>query len=296
MTTDQKPFIGFIGQGFVGKNTADEMEARGYRVVRYALEEPYAQNKDTIAKCDVVFVAVPTPSVPADRGSAQGGLPMEFDDSIVRSVVPLTREGATVIIKSTVLPGTTQKLQEEFPDRYILFSPEFLSEAQAAYDVANPFMTIVGFPRDNEEFRQKAQEALSLMVQGPHTKMCSAGEAEFIKYAHNCSGYVQIVFVNLLYDLAQKLGCEWKVIEEAMRADPYIPNRYSRPVHKSGRGAGGHCFLKDFAAFRAFYEDMLPTDALGCAVLNALEQKNVELLRESGKDTDLIDGVYKRGK
>ena len=52
--------IGFIGQGFVGKNIANDFERRGHTVVRYALEPEYCANRDLIAECEIVFVAVPT--------------------------------------------------------------------------------------------------------------------------------------------------------------------------------------------------------------------------------------------
>ena len=101
----EKPTIGFIGQGFIGKNYADDFERRGYEVTRYALEEPFVQNKDKIVLCDIVFIAVPTPTTP--KG---------YDDSIVRSAVALTRPGASVVIKSTMLPGTTESIQKEYPN------------------------------------------------------------------------------------------------------------------------------------------------------------------------------------
>jgi DNA polymerase III epsilon subunit-like protein len=64
------------------------------------------------------------------------------------------------------------------------------------------------------------------------------------------------------------------------------------PGAKLGRGAGGHCFLKDFAALRGLYEELLPEDQTGLDVLRALEQKNISLLTKSGKDLDLLAGVY----
>ena len=62
MNTKEK--IGFIGQGFIGKNYADDFERRGFEVIRYALEEPYRANKEKIRECDIVFIAVPTPTTP----------------------------------------------------------------------------------------------------------------------------------------------------------------------------------------------------------------------------------------
>jgi len=95
-----------------------------------------------------------------------------------------------------------------------------------------------------------------------------------------------------MYDLARALGCKWTTIEEAILHDPLVCNRYARPVHKSGRGAGGHCFIKDFAALHSLYESTLPHDAKAAAVFKAMEAKNIELLKNSGKDLDLLRGVY----
>jgi UDP-glucose 6-dehydrogenase len=94
-----------------------------------------------------------------------------------------------------------------------------------------------------------------------------------------------------MYDLAKKIGADWKNIEQALKADPFIPNRYSSPVHKKGRGAGGHCFIKDFAALRLKYEKTM-SDPLGLKVFESMEAKNKKLLKQSGKDIDLLKGVY----
>lgn len=275
-----QPLIGFIGQGYVGRNYADDFEARGHQVVRYALEEPYKANKGKIADCDIVFIGVPTPTTPAG-----------FDDSIVREAIGLSSVGKIVVIKSTIVPGTTSKLQEAYPDRTILFSPEFLLEVSAAHDAAHPFANIVGMAADTPEQRMAAERTLSLLPEAPFSSIISSTEAELIKYAHNGSGYTQIIFFNLMYDLAKSLDCEWENIGEALKADPLISNTYSKPVHKGGRGAGGHCFIKDFAALRAAYEQATG-DAPGVAVLTALEQKNAALLTASGKSVDLLATVY----
>lgn len=276
----KQPLIGFIGQGFVGKNYADDFEARGHRVVRYALEEPYVVNKEKISECDIVFIGVPTPTTTTG-----------FDDSIVREAIGLVGAAKTVVIKSTIVPGTTVKLQEAYPDRTILFSPEFLSEATAAEDAAHPFSNIIGIPVADAAHQGAAEQVLALLPPASFSQVMSSTEAELTKYAHNASGFVQIVFFNLMYDLAQSLGADWAPIEAAVKADPYICNRYAKPVHKSGRGAGGHCFIKDFAALRAAYEQATG-DGPGVAVFTALEQKNAALLTESGKSIDLLAAVY----
>ena len=279
-TKENKPLIGFCGQGWIGKNYANDFEARGYATVRYALEEPYRQNKDRIRDCDIVMIAVPTPSTP------QG-----FDASIVAEALQLIGRGKIAVIKSTVLPGTTKRFQDEHPDIIVMYAPEFLSEATAAHDAAHPFSNIIGLPVDDESHRVAAQQVLAVLPQAPFTQVCSSTEGELIKYSHNMSGYAQIVLFNMLYDAAQTLGADWTLVHKALENDPYICNRYAQPLHKSGRGAGGGCFIKDFAAFSELYKDKVGDEA-GMQALQSLQKKNIQLLVKSGKDLELLRGVF----
>lgn len=276
-----QPRIGFIGQGWIGKHYADDYEARGYEVVRYGLEPQYIGNKDAIADCDIILIAVPTPSTPDG-----------YSFAIVESALSLIGAGKIAVVKSTLLPGTTKLLQEKYPHIIVLHSPEFLSEATASYDVAHPFSNIVGMPVKDAAHEEAAAQVHATFPEAPQSFTVGSTEAELIKYSHNGSGYVQIVFFNLMYDLAQSLGAEWKDIEPAVLTDPLICNRYAKPLHKSGRGAGGHCFIKDFAALKEAYTKARPADTAGKAAFDGLEAKNLELLRESGKDADLVEGVY----
>lgn len=274
--------LGFIGQGYVGKSYADYFQAEGtHELVRYALEEPYVRNKDQIAGCDVVFIGVPTPTTP------QG-----FDDSIVRSAVGLVGKGKIAVIKSTIVPGTTVNIQKQYSDRTVLYSPEFLSEATAAYDAAHPFGNIVGVPSRSPSALEAAERVIRILPSAGYTNICLSVEAEIIKYSHNGSGYMQVVFFNMMYDLATKLGADWVSIEKALDADPMISNRYAHPIHKSGRGAGGHCFIKDFKALGDVYADALPGDQSAGNVFRSVADKNVDLLVRSNKDLDLVRGVY----
>jgi nucleotide sugar dehydrogenase len=273
--------IGFIGQGFVGKNIANDIESRGHDVVRYALEPEYAGNKDALKVCDIVLIAVPTPSTP------QG-----FDYSIIERNLSLLKEGAIVVIKSTILPGTTRKLQKKFPNLVILFSPEFLCEATAAHDAANPIVNIIGAFQDSAGHRTSAETVMTILPHSNHSFIIPTEAAELFKYIHNIHGFMRVVFSNLFYDTATKLGVEWTHVEQIMNVDPMMSPYYNSPMHKSGRGAGGHCFIKDMAAFIELYEKLNADDTHGKTVLRALEAKNLELLALTNKDQDLVSGVY----
>jgi len=275
--------IGFIGQGWIGRHYADEFESRMYDVVRYSLEEPYVQNKELIQSCEVVFIAVPTPT--SENG---------FDFSIVEEALSLVGKGKTAVIKSTLLPGTTEKLQEAYPDVFVLHSPEFLVEVTAAEDAAKPKRNIVGIPKDTPEYRQKAVSVLRILPEAPYKKVMSSRDAEMVKYAGNCFLYSKVMFMNMLYDMAISNGCEWKTLREAMINDPRIGESHTEPVHSSGRGAGGHCLIKDFEAFRLMYKEQV-ADTFGDDVLLAMARLNKNLLTTSEKDLDLLKGVYGEG-
>lgn len=276
--------IGFIGQGYIGKNYALDFEKRKYKVVRYALETQYLSNKKHISDCEVVFIAVPTPTTP--KG---------FDGNIVQSVLSLVGPGKIAVIKSTLPPGTTKLLQKKYPKIIILHSPEFLSETTAVYEASHPFSNIIGMPKNDKPWKTAAAKVHKILPKAPFSLTCTSDESEIIKYAHNISGFVQIIFFNLIYDLCQKSGMDWSVVEKSVKADPLISNRYANPVHKSGRGAGGNCFIKDFAAFVNIYKKSLPKDIKGSAVLKAIEKKNIDLLCSTKKDHNLLLGVYGGG-
>lgn len=275
-----KPLVGFIGQGYIGKNYADDFERRGLSVIRYALENGYEKNRDLIKTCDIVFIAVPTPTTP--KG---------FSAEIIREVLPLVGKGKIAVIKSTIIPDTTKAFQRRNSRIIVLNSPEFLSEAVAAHDASYPFSNIVGVPVKDDTHIKAAELVQSILPRTPFSIICDSTEAEIIKYAHNMSGYVQIVLFNMMYDISRKMKCDWFQIEKAIQADPMVCNRYAKPIHKSGRGAGGNCFIKDFAAFSREYKRIVG-DKRGLAVLNALESKNIDLLLESNKDIPLVKGVY----
>lgn len=280
--------IGFIGQGFIGKNYADDFERRGFSVMRYSLEDPYRANKEKIKECDMVFIAVPTPTTPA--GS---------DSSIVESAVALVGPGKTAVIKSTVLPGVTKKLQAKFPDRYILHSPEFLTEKNAVHDAGNPARNIVGIPRQEGPWRERARTLLSLLPKAPYELVEDSDATEFIKYAGNAFLFFKVLYANIMYDIAKSLGVQYEVVRNALASDPRIGPSHLSVTDKSGhqgalvgRGAGGHCLIKDFAALRQLLERVGPQHRKGLALLRALEEKNNALLRDSKKDLNLLEAVY----
>jgi len=277
----KKPLVGFVGQGYVGKAYADDFERRRYQIVRYSKEPAYIANRHQIALCDVVFIAVPTPTT--KKG---------FDISIVDDALSCVGAGKIAVIKSTILPGTVRKLQKKHRSIFVMHSPEFLREVSAARDVAAPERNIVGVPALTARYIKKAKEVLSILPRAPYEKIMESDAAELVKYAGNCFLYAKVIYANLLFDLSRSIGVDWNEVSEALGRDSRIGMSHLCVTDSKGRrGAGGHCFIKDFAAFEDFYGAKLK-DQNGRALLQALSRKNVELLRKSKKDLDLLNGVY----
>jgi len=275
----QKQKIGFIGQGWIGKNYADNFESRGYQVVRYAKELEYLKNKNKIKSCDIIFIAVPTPTC-QDK----------FDASIVEKALSVIKEGKIAVIKSTVIPGTTEKLQKKYPKKIVLHSPEFLTEADARYDANHPKRNIIGYV--NEKGRRAANKVMKTLPEAPYKSILPAKTAELIKYTGNCWFYLKVIYINLIYDLAKKMDLDYETVKDAISYDPRIGFTHLDPIHKTGRGAGGNCFIKDFAAFAQMYKKLNPKDKKGNDFLEKAQEKNIELLLQSKKDIELLKGVY----
>lgn len=273
--------IGFIGQGMVGKAYADYYEKNGFDIVRYSLEPEYIENKNKIELCDIVFISVPTPTTP--KG---------FDDKILRDVIGLIGKGKIGVIRSTVLPGTTESIQREFDDRYILMAPEFLTARTASEEVAHPRKHVIGIPKDNGVFRSKARLVLSTLPNAPHNSIVSSKEAEMIKYIQNNFFYVKNIYMSICYKMAEKIGCDLDVIHRALLSEPMMGTyHHLAPVRDGGYGAAGPCLLKDFEAFIGFYEKNNGEDS-GNKILRAIRDRNLELLRETGKDKKLLLDIY----
>ena len=245
--------IGFIGQGFIGKNYADNFEKRGYKVARYSKNK----YRDDLSECEVVFIAVPTPT--------KNG---KFDGSILMDAMDLTYPEQIVVIKSTVTVGTTDRLQEVYKDRYLFHSPEFLTEKTAKHDTDNPERNILGYT----EKSKNQVGIIDILPKSEYNSIIPAREAEFVKYMGNCIFYFKLMAMNSFYDIAKNENLDMSVLTNVLVADKRVGESYTQVEHNGGRGAGGHCFPKDFEALIEMYSKTGIT--LGENMLNAMRDYN----------------------
>lgn len=228
--------IGVMGIGMVGGAIKGYFETKGITPFCY---DPFKgfDSKEAINQADVIFVCVPTP-----YDETKGG----FDLSYVRQAIGILTGEKIVVLKSTVLPGSTDMMQAEFPQHKILFSPEFLTESSADRDMRYPDRQIVGY---TEKSFNVAKDIILMLPMAPFERILPAKAAETVKYFSNTWFATKVVFINQVYDLCDKIGVDYEFIKECASADKMVGRNHLDIVHKNYRGYGGKCLPKDTRAF-----------------------------------------------
>ncbi len=225
--------VGIVGGGAVGKAVA----------AHYGKVKVYDKYRDSnsieeVSSSDYIFVAVPTPY----NGTQDL---TEMDDAVANIASHLVKpEKQVIIIKSTIIPGTTENYQTKYPHVNFIFSPEFLTEKTAIEDFARPDKQLVGY---TEKTKNLAQAVLKILPQAPYQKIVPASVAEMAKYAINLYYAFKVIFANNIYDLCEKLGIEYDTVREGLGADSRVQkdNGHFDVLHAGYRGYAGKCLPKD---------------------------------------------------
>lgn len=231
----KKPQIAVMGIGWVGGAMSRYFRDAGYGPLLYDPPKGLGTQADLEA-ADIVFLCVPTPF-----DAKSGG----FDLSYVENAVAALPGSKIVVVKSTVLPGSTDDLQKRWPQHRFLFNPEFLREKTCDFDVRNPDRQIMGV---TDQSAGDAELVLSFLPAAPYVKIMPAIAAETVKYFGNCFLSLKVIFAEQVFDLTQKLGVDYAQVRDAVAADPRIGPSHMNVGMDGYRGYGGHCFPKDVRA------------------------------------------------
>ena len=275
-----KQKIGVVGNGFVGgavkfgfsPQVGCDAEVRVYDKnpdkSTHSLEE-------TVNKSECIFLSVPTPA------NEDGSINIDIITSALDDINEVHNgKDNTILIRSTVIPGTTWALQTKYPNLNILFNPEFLTERSANFDFINQSRFIVG--NSGAQLNQGKSEEFVDLIKDRFGDCVAVMEtsyetAELIKYMSNCFFATKVSFMNEMYQIAEKIDANWDEAVSGFVADGRIGHTHlGVPGHDGKFGFGGSCFPKDIQAMIDFAEMF----GLNPSVLKGAWEKNLEVRSE----------------
>ena len=266
--------IGIVGQGYVG-TAVKEVFSKHYDVETYDLDKDKCSVdylEDIVELTNIIFVCVPTPM--KKDGSCDTSIVEAVVKDINDMVVSRNVSGRIVAIKSTIPPGTTNRLNKECKNISVIFNPEFLTEANFIDDFKNQNRIIIGGERPSTT---KLRQVYSLAF--PNAKIVKTGSitAEMVKYFTNTFLATKVSFANEMKMICDGLNIDYdKVVEYSTYDERLGKSHWAVPGPDGKLGFGGSCFPKDLNALIKLADEL----NIGTWVLRSAWETNLDVRPE----------------
>ena len=237
--------IGIIGFGFVGSSVAygfspqTGFDQANLRIYDKDASKATHSMTDVLDNSDFIFLSVPTPS------NFDGSINLSILENVLEDVNNHgTKDGCIVLVRSTIVPGTTREFQDKYQNITLVFNPEFLTERSAKFDFINQARFILGGEPENTE---KVAELFRIRFgNSTPTIQTNFETAEFIKYMNNCYFATKVSFMNEMKLVAEQSNVDWQTAVDGFVRDGRVGHSHlAVPGPDGRRGFGGSCFPKD---------------------------------------------------
>ena len=264
--------IGIIGYGIVGKAVdygfRETNPKKDNKVLIYDKYKPEVSTslEKAIKNSEFNFVCLPTPM-------NDYGIDLKIMNDNMK-VITRAIKGTDniVIIKSSVVPGTTQRYAEIYKNVKFAFNPEFLTEANYLEDFINPDRIIIG--SNNDRTRLRVTDLYRDRFPTQTIMQTDTTTAEMVKYMANCYLATKVIFANEMCELCDKMKIKYEDVKKMVAGK--TGDRRILDSHldiTTEKGFGGKCFPKDIVALIGLYHQQ----GLNPSLLKAVWEKNLKI-------------------
>jgi len=262
--------FGIIGMGFLGTAITHGFGLHADIKIHDKYKD-YDSLEDVVKHAEFIWMCLPTP-MNMENGDIDLGILEENLDKMHDMVEEEDKK--IVIIKSTVVPGTTAKFAKKYPKLHFTMNPEFLTARNNKLDFICASRIIIG--ADEEWIGDRMEEVYRYRF-GNSTPIFRTGTrpAELTKYGANCFFAVKISYFNFIWNICQEEGLDFEEVKDMILADGRIARSHANvPGWDGQRGYSGACFPKDINAFIRYAEDLgLSPDVLKASWTQNLEDR-----------------------
>ena len=251
--------LGIVGRGFVGSavefgfSPQTGCDVDNMWIYDKDKSKSLHTLEDVVIHSDIIFLSVPTPS------NEDGSINLSYVEDALQEISEITagvEESMVlldniILIRSTVTPGTTKRLQNKFQNLNLVFNPEFLTERSANFDFINQTRFILGGNKKHTNkvadlYRWRFGETIPVIETNYQT-------AELIKYMNNCFFATKVSFLNEMRQVSDLCEADWDMATEGFIRDGRIGHSHMSVPGPDGKfGFGGKCFPKDISAMISF--------------------------------------------